>query len=179
MGEGLSRSLKSSAVAREGAGKTRSSNSSPHLHEIHSLDQYQLVVSLSPGQLVKRLSAEVTVLEKTSIGYVHVPPLRTTCLCTNTTQLWGQHYGSTIREAFPDKKPAPFPSAYLWYHFYPTFLSHSRSRGHVWSWRQFGYKLGLIWTSCVKSLTVIFPTLVISLQNCKKWGRVSWLGSMK
>ncbi|KAM9669165.1 LOW QUALITY PROTEIN: inter-alpha-trypsin inhibitor heavy chain H6 [Dama dama] len=63
----------------------RSSNSCPHVHEIRSLDQYQLVLSLRSGQLVKRLSAEVTVLEKTSIGYVHVSPLRTTCMCTNHT----------------------------------------------------------------------------------------------
>ncbi|KAM5290660.1 inter-alpha-trypsin inhibitor heavy chain H6 [Glossophaga mutica] len=46
--------------------------------------QYQLVVSLRPGQLVTRLSIEVTVSERTGIGYVHVPPLRTSRLHTNT-----------------------------------------------------------------------------------------------
>ncbi|XP_036125925.1 inter-alpha-trypsin inhibitor heavy chain H6 [Molossus molossus] len=46
--------------------------------------QYQLVVSLRPGQLVTRLSIEVTVSERTGIGYVHVPPLRTSRLRTNT-----------------------------------------------------------------------------------------------
>ncbi|KAM9042194.1 LOW QUALITY PROTEIN: inter-alpha-trypsin inhibitor heavy chain H6 [Megaptera novaeangliae] len=46
--------------------------------------QYQLVVSLRPRQLVTRLSVEVTVPEKTGIGYLHVPPLRTSRLPTNT-----------------------------------------------------------------------------------------------
>ncbi|EPQ04400.1 Inter-alpha-trypsin inhibitor heavy chain H5-like protein [Myotis brandtii] len=46
--------------------------------------QYQLVVSLRPGQLVTRLSIEVTVSERTGIGYVHVPPLRTSRLRTKT-----------------------------------------------------------------------------------------------
>ncbi|XP_048192120.1 inter-alpha-trypsin inhibitor heavy chain H6 [Perognathus longimembris pacificus] len=45
--------------------------------------QYQLVVSLRPGQLVTRLSVEVTVSERTGIAYVHVPPLRTSWLRTN------------------------------------------------------------------------------------------------
>ncbi|XP_073918372.1 inter-alpha-trypsin inhibitor heavy chain H6 [Castor canadensis] len=45
--------------------------------------QYQLVVSLRPGQLVRRLSVEVTVSERTGIAYVHVPPLRTSRLHTN------------------------------------------------------------------------------------------------
>uniref|UniRef100_A0A2K6FWA3 Inter-alpha-trypsin inhibitor heavy chain family member 6 n=1 Tax=Propithecus coquereli TaxID=379532 RepID=A0A2K6FWA3_PROCO len=45
--------------------------------------QYQLVVSLRPGQLVTRLSVEVTVSERTGIAYVHVPPLRTSRLRTN------------------------------------------------------------------------------------------------
>ncbi|EAW93186.1 inter-alpha-trypsin inhibitor heavy chain family member 6 [Homo sapiens] len=45
--------------------------------------QYQLVVSLRPGQLVKRLSIEVTVSERTGISYVHIPPLRTGRLRTN------------------------------------------------------------------------------------------------
>ncbi|XP_066213594.1 inter-alpha-trypsin inhibitor heavy chain H6 [Saccopteryx leptura] len=46
--------------------------------------QYQLVVSLRPGQLVPRLSVEVTVSERTGIGYVHVPPLKTSRLGSNT-----------------------------------------------------------------------------------------------
>nr|XP_021527221.1 inter-alpha-trypsin inhibitor heavy chain H6 [Aotus nancymaae] len=46
--------------------------------------QYQLVMSLRPGQLVKRLSIEVTVSERTGISYVHIPPLRTSRLRTNT-----------------------------------------------------------------------------------------------
>ncbi|KAM8753024.1 inter-alpha-trypsin inhibitor heavy chain H6 [Rhynchonycteris naso] len=46
--------------------------------------QYQLVVSLRPGQLVTRLSIEVTISERTGIGYVHVPPLKTSRLGTNT-----------------------------------------------------------------------------------------------
>ncbi|XP_042540839.1 LOW QUALITY PROTEIN: inter-alpha-trypsin inhibitor heavy chain H6 [Dipodomys spectabilis] len=45
--------------------------------------RYQLVVSLRPGQLVTRLSVEVTVSERTGIAYVHVPPLRTSRLRTN------------------------------------------------------------------------------------------------
>lgn len=45
--------------------------------------QYQLVVSLRPGQLVTRLSVEVTVSERTGIEYVQVPPLRTSRLRTN------------------------------------------------------------------------------------------------
>uniref|UniRef100_A0A2K5VKS9 Inter-alpha-trypsin inhibitor heavy chain family member 6 n=1 Tax=Macaca fascicularis TaxID=9541 RepID=A0A2K5VKS9_MACFA len=44
---------------------------------------YQLVVSLRPGRLVKRLSVEVTVSERTGISYVHIPPLRTSRLRTN------------------------------------------------------------------------------------------------
>ena len=53
--------------------------------------QYQLVVSLRPGQLVARLSIEVTVSERTGIGYVHVPPLRTSRLHTNThTSMWAE-----------------------------------------------------------------------------------------
>uniref|UniRef100_A0A8C0X214 Inter-alpha-trypsin inhibitor heavy chain family member 6 n=1 Tax=Castor canadensis TaxID=51338 RepID=A0A8C0X214_CASCN len=51
--------------------------------------QYQLVVSLRPGQLVRRLSVEVTVSERTGIAYVHVPPLRTSRLHTNDrTSMW-------------------------------------------------------------------------------------------
>ncbi|XP_069320042.1 inter-alpha-trypsin inhibitor heavy chain H6 [Eulemur rufifrons] len=45
--------------------------------------QYQLVVSLRPGQLVTRLNVEVTLSERTGIAYVHVPPLRTSRLRTN------------------------------------------------------------------------------------------------
>lgn len=53
--------------------------------------QYQLVVSLRPGQLVTRLSIEVTVSERTGIGYVHVPPLRTSRLRTKThTSMWAE-----------------------------------------------------------------------------------------
>ncbi|XP_057616493.1 inter-alpha-trypsin inhibitor heavy chain H6 [Chionomys nivalis] len=39
--------------------------------------RYQLVVSLRPGQLVRKLTVEITVSERTGIAYVHIPPLRT------------------------------------------------------------------------------------------------------
>ncbi|KAM4819016.1 inter-alpha-trypsin inhibitor heavy chain H6 [Thomomys bottae] len=45
--------------------------------------QYELVVSLRPGQLVTRLNVEVTVSERTGFAYVHVPPLRTSRLRSN------------------------------------------------------------------------------------------------
>uniref|UniRef100_A0A8D2CTS8 Inter-alpha-trypsin inhibitor heavy chain family member 6 n=1 Tax=Sciurus vulgaris TaxID=55149 RepID=A0A8D2CTS8_SCIVU len=44
--------------------------------------QYQLMVSMRPGQLVPKLKVEVTVSERTGISYVHVPPLRTSRLRT-------------------------------------------------------------------------------------------------
>uniref|UniRef100_A0A8C6GZ16 Inter-alpha-trypsin inhibitor heavy chain family member 6 n=1 Tax=Mus spicilegus TaxID=10103 RepID=A0A8C6GZ16_MUSSI len=45
--------------------------------------RYQLVVSLRPGQLVRKLNVEITVSERTGIAYVHIPPLRTSQVCTN------------------------------------------------------------------------------------------------
>ncbi|XP_048653743.1 inter-alpha-trypsin inhibitor heavy chain H6-like, partial [Marmota marmota marmota] len=45
--------------------------------------QYQLMISVRPGQLVSKLNVEVTVSERTGISYVHVPPLRTSRLHTN------------------------------------------------------------------------------------------------
>ncbi|EDL86328.1 rCG38899 [Rattus norvegicus] len=45
--------------------------------------QYQLVVSLRPGQLVRKLNVEITVSERTGIAYVHIPPLRPCRVCTN------------------------------------------------------------------------------------------------
>ncbi|KAL6092010.1 hypothetical protein STEG23_001335 [Scotinomys teguina] len=44
---------------------------------------YQLVVSLRPGQLVRKLNVEITVSERTGIAYVHIPPLRISRVCTN------------------------------------------------------------------------------------------------
>ncbi|XP_031236220.1 LOW QUALITY PROTEIN: inter-alpha-trypsin inhibitor heavy chain H6 [Mastomys coucha] len=46
-------------------------------------DRYQLVVSLRPGQLVRKLNVEITVSERTGIAYVHILPLRTSRVCTN------------------------------------------------------------------------------------------------
>ncbi|KAL1766363.1 inter-alpha-trypsin inhibitor heavy chain H6 [Sigmodon hispidus] len=45
--------------------------------------RYKLVVSLRPGQLVKKLNVEITVSERTGIAYVHIPPLRTSRVFTN------------------------------------------------------------------------------------------------
>ncbi|EGW02319.1 Inter-alpha-trypsin inhibitor heavy chain H5-like protein [Cricetulus griseus] len=45
--------------------------------------RYQLVVSLRPGKLVRKLNVEITVSERTGIAYVHIPPLRTSRVCTN------------------------------------------------------------------------------------------------
>ncbi|XP_040599934.1 LOW QUALITY PROTEIN: inter-alpha-trypsin inhibitor heavy chain H6 [Mesocricetus auratus] len=45
--------------------------------------QYQLVVSLRPGQLVRKLNVEITVSERTGIAYVHIPPLRISPVYTN------------------------------------------------------------------------------------------------
>ncbi|XP_051035319.1 LOW QUALITY PROTEIN: inter-alpha-trypsin inhibitor heavy chain H6 [Phodopus roborovskii] len=45
--------------------------------------RYQLVVSLQPGQLVRKLNVEITVSERTGIAYVNIPPLRTSRVCTN------------------------------------------------------------------------------------------------
>lgn len=51
--------------------------------------RYQLVVSLRPGQLVRKLNVEITVSERTGIAYVHIPPLRTSRVCTNNqTSMW-------------------------------------------------------------------------------------------
>uniref|UniRef100_A0A8C6GXR7 Inter-alpha-trypsin inhibitor heavy chain family member 6 n=1 Tax=Mus spicilegus TaxID=10103 RepID=A0A8C6GXR7_MUSSI len=48
--------------------------------------RYQLVVSLRPGQLVRKLNVEITVSERTGIAYVHIPPLR-------TSQVWSGRQG--------------------------------------------------------------------------------------
>ncbi|KAM7339224.1 hypothetical protein ACRRTK_002708 [Alexandromys fortis] len=45
--------------------------------------QYQLMVSLRPGQLVRKLTVEIAVSERTGIAYVHIPPLRTSRASTN------------------------------------------------------------------------------------------------
>ncbi|OBS70164.1 hypothetical protein A6R68_01296, partial [Neotoma lepida] len=45
--------------------------------------RYQLVVSLRPGQLVRKMNVEITVSERTGIAYVHIPPLRTSRVSTN------------------------------------------------------------------------------------------------
>ncbi|GAB1303203.1 Inter-alpha-trypsin inhibitor heavy chain H5 [Apodemus speciosus] len=45
--------------------------------------RYQLVVSLRPGQLVRKLNVEITVSERTGIAYVHIPPLRSSRVCAN------------------------------------------------------------------------------------------------
>lgn len=51
--------------------------------------RYQLVVGLRPGQLVRKLNVEITVSERTGIAYVHIPPLRTSQVCTNNqTSMW-------------------------------------------------------------------------------------------
>lgn len=51
--------------------------------------RYQLVVSLRPGQLARKLTVEITVSERTGIAYVHIPPLRTSRASTNNqTSMW-------------------------------------------------------------------------------------------
>lgn len=51
--------------------------------------QYQLMVSLRPGQLVRKLTVEIAVSERTGIAYVHIPPLRTSRASTNNqTSMW-------------------------------------------------------------------------------------------
>lgn len=58
--------------------------------------QYHLVVNLRFLQLATRLSVEVTVSERTGIGYIHVTSLRTSHLHIKThtsvwTALWVKH----------------------------------------------------------------------------------------
>uniref|UniRef100_F6PM26 Inter-alpha-trypsin inhibitor heavy chain family member 6 n=1 Tax=Ornithorhynchus anatinus TaxID=9258 RepID=F6PM26_ORNAN len=48
------------------------------------LGKYQHAVSVRPQQVVKNLSVEVTISERTGIDYIHVLPLRTSRLLTNT-----------------------------------------------------------------------------------------------
>ncbi|XP_031800967.1 LOW QUALITY PROTEIN: inter-alpha-trypsin inhibitor heavy chain H6 [Sarcophilus harrisii] len=50
------------------------------------LGKYQHAVSIRPGQVVPNLSVEVTVSERTGIEYIHVLPLRTSHLLTNTVR---------------------------------------------------------------------------------------------
>ncbi|XP_051825156.1 inter-alpha-trypsin inhibitor heavy chain H6 [Antechinus flavipes] len=50
------------------------------------LGKYQHAVSVRPGQVVPNLSVEVTVSERTGIDYIHVLPLRTSHLLTNTVR---------------------------------------------------------------------------------------------
>ncbi|XP_028739298.1 LOW QUALITY PROTEIN: inter-alpha-trypsin inhibitor heavy chain H6 [Peromyscus leucopus] len=57
--------------------------------------RYQLVVSLRPGQLVRKLNVEITVSERTGIAYVHIPPLRTSQVCTNNQTSEGDAPPST------------------------------------------------------------------------------------
>ncbi|KAM6143245.1 LOW QUALITY PROTEIN: inter-alpha-trypsin inhibitor heavy chain H6 [Erethizon dorsatum] len=49
---------------------------------LNSTKEYQLVVSMRPGQLVRKLSLEITVSERRGNTYAHIPPLRTTHLRT-------------------------------------------------------------------------------------------------
>lgn len=59
--------------------------------------QYQLVVSLRPGQLVRKLNVEITVSERTGIAYVHIPPLRPCRVCTNNkTSTWADKMPKTM-----------------------------------------------------------------------------------
>ncbi|XP_038604433.1 inter-alpha-trypsin inhibitor heavy chain H6 isoform X2 [Tachyglossus aculeatus] len=48
------------------------------------LGKYQHAVSVRPQQVVTNLSVEVTISERTGIDYIHVLPLRTSRLLTNT-----------------------------------------------------------------------------------------------
>nr|XP_028567196.1 inter-alpha-trypsin inhibitor heavy chain H6 [Podarcis muralis] len=48
------------------------------------LGKYQHAISIRPHQVVRNLSVEVSISERTGISYVHVLPLRTSRLLTNT-----------------------------------------------------------------------------------------------
>ncbi|KAL8164281.1 UNVERIFIED_CONTAM: hypothetical protein K2H54_048507 [Gekko kuhli] len=48
------------------------------------LGRYQHAISIRPQQVVRNLSVEVSISERTGIDYVHVLPLRTSRLLTNT-----------------------------------------------------------------------------------------------
>lgn len=48
------------------------------------LGKYQHAISIRPQQVVKNLSVEVSISERTGIDYIHVLPLRTSRLLTNT-----------------------------------------------------------------------------------------------
>nr|XP_056722586.1 inter-alpha-trypsin inhibitor heavy chain H6 [Euleptes europaea] len=48
------------------------------------LGRYQHTISIRPQQVVRNLSVEVSISERTGIDYVHVLPLRTSRLLTNT-----------------------------------------------------------------------------------------------
>ncbi|XP_044299722.1 inter-alpha-trypsin inhibitor heavy chain H6 [Varanus komodoensis] len=48
------------------------------------LGKYQHAINIRPQQVVQKLSVEVSIFERTSIDYVHVLPLRTSRLLTNT-----------------------------------------------------------------------------------------------
>ncbi|KAH0628867.1 hypothetical protein JD844_010468 [Phrynosoma platyrhinos] len=50
------------------------------------LGKYQHAINIRPQQLVKNLSVEVTISERTGIDYVHVLPLRTSRLLTNAVR---------------------------------------------------------------------------------------------
>ncbi|XP_042303200.1 inter-alpha-trypsin inhibitor heavy chain H6 [Sceloporus undulatus] len=50
------------------------------------LGKYQHAINIRPQQVVKNLSVEVTISERTGIDYVHVLPLRTSRLLTNAVR---------------------------------------------------------------------------------------------
>uniref|UniRef100_A0A670K9V9 Inter-alpha-trypsin inhibitor heavy chain family member 6 n=1 Tax=Podarcis muralis TaxID=64176 RepID=A0A670K9V9_PODMU len=67
------------------------------------LGKYQHAISIRPHQVVRNLSVEVSISERTGISYVHVLPLRTSRLLTNT--LRGMEFSSSCMVGgLPDKR---------------------------------------------------------------------------
>lgn len=50
------------------------------------LGRYELSLGLRPGQLVQNLTLDVSILERTGISFIKVPPLRTSRLLSNITE---------------------------------------------------------------------------------------------
>ena len=63
------------------------------------LGKYQHAINIRPQQVVRNLSVEVSISERTGIDYVHVLPIRTSRLLTNT--LRGMDLSSCSTEGPP------------------------------------------------------------------------------
>lgn len=136
---------------------------------------YLVVVSLGPGQMVTRMSIEVTVSDR--IGYIHILSLRVSCLCTNThtsmsVALWDNHHTGL---PWMGHLHLGFPSTLS---SLPRSLHIKITRGNAWTRKFLAYKLGLIIANCEISKCIKFQiiTSFVKKIDCSKG---FWVSSMK